>query len=162
MRNPTLLRRLVAGLAAVSMAGLLGACSLFGTSPVRGEDGDITSGGDLDVFSVAVGDCFIVPDGDTVSSLAAMPCNQAHNGEIIGKFDVAVSTFDEDAIDEEAFVFCGQAAAEYIGPNWESTPLDVTYFSPTEGSWDNGDREILCFGMVDGLDLTDTIRGIGA
>ncbi|MDR1077569.1 MAG: septum formation family protein [Propionibacteriaceae bacterium] len=162
MKKINLARRLTAGLAALSLAGLLAACSLFNTSANRGDDGDITSGGSLDVFSVAVGDCFIVPDGETVSEIAAMPCSQAHDAEFVGKVNVTLAAFDKSAISDEAESFCLDAMDSYVGPNWMDTPLDLSWLLPTEGSWSNGDREIACFAYSDDVNLTASVRGMGA
>ncbi|MDR1212894.1 MAG: septum formation family protein [Propionibacteriaceae bacterium] len=162
MQKTTLARRLAAGLAALGLAGLLASCSLFNTSANRGEDGDIVSGGGLDVFSISVGDCFIVPNDDTVSEIAALPCSQAHDAEFTAKFDVSITSFDEYDIRAEAEEYCEAVMYSYVGPNWEEAGFDYSWLSPTEGSWGNGDREVDCFAYTMDVNLTSSVQGMGA
>jgi hypothetical protein len=69
-------------------------------------------------------------------------------------FDLA----DAETFPGDAAVLSGRGdglVAEFepfIGKSFEESTLDLTFIGPTEGSWTEGDREILC--VVMGAELT--------
>jgi hypothetical protein len=115
----------------------------------RNEEGDIVESGTLSVFDLEIGDCGDWPDADVYRSVTVHPCANAHDFEVY-----ALRDFPDDS---EA-VYPGETAAEgwadqeclnafegYVGITWEESPdLTYTYLYPTEDSWAEGDREILC------------------
>ena len=69
--------------------------------------------------------------------------------------------FDQVAIDEAGETECSAAIAEYVGPGWEDTGLWYLQFSPSSGSWEQGDREIDCLAVTisEELELTASVKG---
>jgi len=144
-------------------------CSLFGggNDAGRGSDSQITSGGNVDAFSIYVGDCLISADLDNeFSEVPAVPCTEAHDSEVIYIFDMPDGDYDSDAIDSAGDDQCPQAIVNYVGPNYDtvsSEGLDWYYFSPTEESWAQGDREVDCiaYARSDTNELTSSVKGLG-
>ena len=165
-------KNLLVGLAAACLLVTMGGCSavsgLFGGGDAqRDPDDQITSGGNINAFSLHVGDCLISSDLDSsFSDVPAVPCTEAHDSEVFYLFDMPDGTFDEDAIDDAAGQECPRALNSYVGPNYASVGsegLDWSYFVPTEDSWANGDREVDCVAYaVSGTnELTSSVKGLG-
>lgn len=155
----------------VAIALLFGGWYLFsnvGTAD-RGDSGEIVSGGDLDVMSLQVGDCFNDPENleDVVYNVAAVPCNEAHDSEVFAVASVAAAfprAFPgQDALWEYSYDVCsGSPFDSYVGTPYSDSSLEVFSFTPTQESWDEGDREFVCaLFRLDGAKLNGTVRGSG-
>lgn len=159
-------RKTLITLAAACLAVGLSACSLLGgTDADRDSEGQITAPGDVGAFNLNVGDCVVLADivesSDTISSVPATPCSEAHDAEVTDKFDVTgLDDYDDAAISEQADAGCEAALIEYVGPNWLDLELDFTYLYPTQESWST-DKEILCFAIAGDLTLTASVKGTG-
>lgn len=110
---------------------------------------EISEAGVADVFSLAVGDCFNDQDATEIDSVQAIPCSDAHDYEAYLAFDMssAESYPGDDAITQAAEDGCVAEFPNFVGKPYEESTLDYSYLTPTEGSWENGDREILCIVM---------------
>ncbi|MFZ0015631.1 MAG: septum formation family protein [Acidimicrobiia bacterium] len=135
----------------------------------RGDDGEIVSGGDLDVMTLQVGDCFNDPDDldGPVSDVAAVPCHEEHDNEVF-----LVQTLDDsfgdafpgvDVLGEHAYIGCsGPSFDSYVGRSYLDSVLEVFSFTPTEDSWAEGDREFVCaLFRLDGAPLGRSASGSG-
>ena len=115
-----------------------------------------------DAFDLHVGDCLIAADIDgSFSEIPRVPCTQPHDVEVTAIYDSSLSgNFNEEAIDDEAWDLCEAAIDSYVGPNWWQLDVDWDYFSPTEGSWKSGDREVDCIvrSMSGELDLISSLK----
>ena len=162
------LRRAIAGVAAIGLlVGLTGCSMLGGGSKPRDPNASITQSSVIDAFQLRVGDCLIsVELADSFTEVPAVPCNEAHDSEVISIFTLSVTAYSEDAINAEAEEMCLQAVADYVGPNFlDVVPeLDFTWFNPTEESFARGDREIDCvvYTYSGELELTQSVKGLGA
>lgn len=134
----------------------------------RDERGEIVEGGDLDVMTLQVGDCFDDPeDGeDVVFDVAAVPCSQPHDNEVfaVETVDATLSSGDfpgRDALQAQSLERCsGQLFDDYVGTAYLDSALDVFSLTPTSESWDQGDRGIVCaLYRLDLGKLTGTARG---
>lgn len=99
------------------------------------------------VFELAVGDCFDDSSGtDTeLSDVPVVDCAEPHDNEVFFTFDMADGDFPgDDAILAEAESRCLPAFEDYVGLDYASSQLDIFPITPTEGSWSNGDREVIC------------------
>ncbi|MBN9606527.1 MAG: septum formation family protein [Actinomycetales bacterium] len=146
-------RRAVGALTlAAGAALLLGGCSVLGSltnQTVRDDQGAVVeSNDDASAFDVAVGDCMNEPDGssDVVETVPIVPCSQPHAYEAFASFRLDDGAFPgKDAVIAQADRDCTQAFPDFVGVAYEASTLDVTYYYPTEESWNGlGDREILC------------------
>lgn len=130
-------------LAAIAGFAIYGAT----TSADRDSSGAIVGEGDIGAFSLRVGDCFndIASFDDEVSSVPGVPCSQAHDNETYAVFDVDITSYpgDED-MSELAFDSCMERFQSYVGNDYESSSLDITSMFPSQQSWRENDREVIC------------------
>lgn len=119
--------------------------------PIRDDDGVITQPNpSTDPFALLVGDCLddaevAVDAGSEVQTLPTVPCDEPHDSEVIASITLRGTAYPgADAITLEADAGCIAALEERVGVPYLETPYDVSYYAPTELSWSEGDREILC------------------
>ena len=146
-------RRRILVVALTLCAGLaLSGCSLLGSltgddQAVRDADGLVVEGNEsTDVFTLQVGDCLNDADaGETVSAVPTVPCAEPHDSEIYASFILGDTSFPGiDAVLEEADAACLSGFESFIGVDYLDSRYDFSYYYPTESSWGNGDREVLC------------------
>lgn len=148
---------------ALTLSGCSAISDLFPKEAARdAETQQISEAGEADVFTLAVGDCFNDQDADEIDSVQAIPCSDAHDYEAYFAFDVSDDEAfpGDDVITQVAEDRCMTEFATFIGKSYEESSLDFNYLSPTEGSWESGDHEILC--LVMGADkTTGSLAGTG-
>ncbi|WP_104164451.1 septum formation family protein [Cryobacterium sp. N22] len=148
---------------ALTLSGCTSLSDLFPQEAARdAETQEISEAGEADVFSLTVGDCFNDQDADEVESVTAIPCADAHDYEAYFAFDVTEDGAfpGDDALTQIAEDGCVAEFATFVGKSYEESTLLFNYLSPSEGSWDSGDREILC--LVMGEDkTTGSLAGTG-
>lgn len=156
--GPTLRRGVLgAVLAAVVLAG----CS---SGPERDEEtGELLEAGEIDVFELQVGDCLAGFDEQAeISTVRVVPCSEEHTDELFAAAAVS-EVGDEypgnDAIAEEANAKCYEEFEAFVGLPWEDSELDFGFLAPTEASWNDGDREILCTVGDSSTSVTGTLEG---
>jgi hypothetical protein len=121
----------------------------------RDEQGAINESGTLSVFDLEIGDCGDWPDAEVYTAVTVHPCDTPHGFEVyaLGDFpdDQDAEYPGDSAATGWADQECLSAFEGYVGITWEDSPdLTYTYLYPTEESWDEGDREILCaLGHID-------------
>ena len=132
---------------------------------VRDDTGAIVESGGLGAFAMQVGDCFNDPGADAtqVQSVEGVPCGEPHDNEVFAEFDVEHASFPgEQEVFEEGWERCLTYFDAYVGTPYEDSILDIGAFSPSVGSWAEGDREITCYVYhLQGQKLTVTARGSG-
>ena len=150
--TPAILRRSMTVLAVGAASLALAGCSLLGNITGGGttDTGDSTTGTDVDVFTIAVGDC--LNDGGVdgeVTTVETIDCAQPHDSEAYASILMDDGEFPGDeAVDTFAIEQCDAAFAEFVGLSYAESTLSYSYYYPTEESWASGDREILCL-LVD-------------
>jgi hypothetical protein len=97
------------------------------------------------VFALGVGDCFGGQAGGEISDVPIVECSEPHESEVYSVWDVegeslpiGTSSFEEGCL--ERF----EAA---IGAPFESSVVYSSIIFPTSDSWDQGDREVICYGF---------------
>jgi hypothetical protein len=140
--------------ATVGIASLvLSGCTLLGSitnDQVNGGGGDGSSetGENTDVFALMVGDCLDDPqaDGDEVFDVNTVDCAAPHDNEIYDSVLLPDGEFPgAESIDASSSAECVASFASFAGIEYaDSVRLEYFPFYPTESSWKNGDREILC------------------
>lgn len=168
--NKTSARISLAVVAAVVAVGLSG-CSIVdqflpSSQPVRdAETGEITEEVDnADVFAVRVGDCLNTAGLDTadeISDVPVVPCSEPHDDEVYYSYTLEDGEYPgEDAIIADAGETCVAEFSTFVGLAYEESVLDYWPMYPTAGSWENGDREVLCIAWdPSGAKLTGTLAG---
>jgi hypothetical protein len=137
--------RRLAFVAGVVLAGAgLSAC---GTPANDFEAGECTD----DSLTGAVGDI------DTVD------CDESHQAEAIAQFDIDGDDFPGAAeIQTEGDEGCqGDRFEDYVGISYAESIYLVGAIVPSEGSWDGGDRTVICVigGTTDGSELEGSAEG---
>jgi hypothetical protein len=111
-------------------------------------------GGDAgNVFALEAGDCFTATDdllgGGEVQDLPTLDCEDEHDGEVFAIFavmDVPDGGYpDVEELQANADEDCLGAFEDYVGVPYEESTLLFANLVPTEASWADGDREIVCF-----------------
>ena len=122
------------------------------TQANRDGAGEIVSEGNVDAFTIQLGDCFdntssLASDetGD-VSSLPGVPCSQPHDNEVFAIFDLDQPTFPgSEEISELSFEACLDRFESFVGVDYESSSLDIAALYPSKESWSRqSDREVVC------------------
>ncbi|MDH6182314.1 hypothetical protein M2152_002496 [Microbacteriaceae bacterium SG_E_30_P1] len=155
-----------AALALVATTALSG-CSLINnlvgpSDAVRDDQGEVTESGDVDVFSVTVGDCFNdeSDSAEEIQSVPIVPCSEPHDNEIFYEFELPEGDFPGDeAISAEGEEGCLQPFNDFVGINYEDSTLAYFALRPTEGSWAEGDRLIQCTVWDPAGQVTGTLEG---
>jgi hypothetical protein len=152
--------------AALMVLGTLGFILFFAfVNTVDSFDDPGTSGSEQDVFDLGIGDCLneTAAEGDEVFSVPVVDCESPHDYEVFGEATLAdAAEFPgTDSTFEQADTLCYDLFAGYVGAAWEESALEYTYFSPTEQSWSEGDREVTCLVFDPEAMLTGSVAGSG-
>lgn len=109
--------------------------------------GTITRSGNLNVFSLAVGDCFNNPvTAQDVATVTAEPCNQSHSAQIYAKFNLTGSNFSYPGtatVSQLASTGCTARTAD-VDRSKVTNAMAVHFFFPDQTAWLNGRRTVAC------------------
>ena len=150
--TPAILRRSLTVLAVGAASLALAGCSLLGNITGGNTDPgtETDTGTDVDVFTIAVGDC--LNDGGVDGEVTTVPtvdCAELHDSEAYASVLMPDGEFPGDAaVEDFAVAECTSAFGDFIGLSYEESTLSFSYYYPTAESWANGDREVLCL-LVD-------------
>ncbi|MBN8882898.1 putative regulator of septum formation [Salana multivorans] len=140
------LRRTLAVAGAAALALGLAACSSGGET--RDEAGEIVSGGDTDVFTIKIGDCFndVDSDSEEISSLPTVPCAEAHDNEVYAETSLTGDEYPgDDVVAQQADQYCYEQFSAFVGVDYESSTLEYYPITPLQGGWEQlGDRLVSC------------------
>ena len=108
----------------------------------------IGNGTTQDIFSLVIGDCEVGnQDGGEVSSTKTVDCAEPHDAEVYAASYLAEGDFPGDAvIQEQATNDCYAEYSTFMGVEYDDSVYDFSWYYPTEGSWAEGDREVLFTG----------------
>lgn len=142
-----------------SICGLaLAACSA--AEPERDASGVITQSVEgADVFALVVGDCTgDIAEGGVLTELDAVPCTEPHEAEAYASIDMDEGDYPGDeTVQAQADEACLAEFETFVGLPYDDSELFSTYLTPTEESWAEGDREILCFVYEEGGGTTGSL-----
>jgi hypothetical protein len=163
-RLRVILAAAVFSVGALTLSGCTALSDLFPEEAARDDETqEISEAGQADVFTLAVGDCFNDQDAEEVQSVEAIPCADPHDYEAYHAFDLPDAEDapfpGQDAVSLTAQDGCIAEFGTFVGvPYEDAAPLDFNFLSPTEGSWGEGDREILCI-VMDAEKTAGTLAG---
>jgi hypothetical protein len=107
------------------------------TQADRDGEGAIVSEGNVDAFTIQLGDCFdntgslVNEETGEVSDLPGVPCSQPHDNEVFAIFDLDQPTFPgSEAISEMSFDACLDRFESFVGLDYETSSLDIAAFEP--------------------------------
>ena len=160
MPDRTRLRRgATTALAAALVLPMLGGCGLFGND----DEGEGVS-----VFSIKPGQCF-EGQGEVkaqLSKLTEVDCDQEHAQESYAVVEYSADgvenpdTFPgDDALSKFANGACAGEYGKYVGVDYLDSKLFYTYLTPSARSWDDDDRNVVCFVTSAGEPLQESVKG---
>ncbi|MBB5744351.1 hypothetical protein HD600_002848 [Microbacterium ginsengiterrae] len=155
---------------AVALTVALSGCNVLGGSndAQRDEEGNVTEGSNIDVFSLQVGDC--MPEADTtgeITDLDVVPCSEPHTDEVFYEFELTGDELpSEDEITAEVEAQCVPAFSEFVGTDYYESTLDFWWMTPTEETWTQAnDRLVQCIvyepdeAGTGSVELTESLEG---
>jgi hypothetical protein len=117
--------------------------------------------GDSDVFDIPVGACLdsAALEGDQVARIEILDCAEEHDVEAYASLELSGETYPgQEAILAQADEFCLAEFDSFIGTAYQDSVLDFSFLYPTEESWGEGDREVLCL-AISPEPVTGTLEG---
>jgi len=122
-------------------------------------------GGDVDVFSIVVGDCFNdqSTDSSEISSVPVVPCSGPHDNEIYAETELTGDAYPgDDAVAQQADQYCYDQFETFVGAPYETSALDYYPITPLQSGWEElGDRLVSCAVYDMAGPVTGTLRGSG-
>jgi hypothetical protein len=159
-------RSLSLAVAAVLTAGLTlsGCTALFPSSAPPATDstsGEEIEQTDTDVFALSVGQCLNDTSDTEVTEVPLVDCADEHDFEVYSDFELEGDEFPgTDAINTQAEEQCLTEFESFVGISYDESVLGYTYFTPTEGSWTDGDdRLVSCLIGEPDVKTTGSLKG---
>ncbi|MBA2696816.1 MAG: septum formation family protein [Ornithinimicrobium sp.] len=114
--------------------------------------------------SAEVGDCVDMAtlQEEEVTEIPTVDCTQEHDGQLAVSFQMPEGDYPsdqefQDALEEE----CLSGFEEFIGTGYADSSLEIYDLSPTQESWDAGDRRVLCLVYLPDDTTTESFEGSG-
>ena len=116
------------------------------------ETGESDRSGDVDVFDLEVGVCLAdFQDATELETIEASSCSEPHSDEIFASGSIPDGDFPGmDVVEAKAQDMCIAEFDDFVGISYEDSVLDVGYLTPTEESWNDGDRARALYGLRPG------------
>jgi hypothetical protein len=106
------------------------------------------SGVQTSAFDLELGDCFSTGDISTVTEVTVVDCAAPHVYEVFGLTEYQAAATDsfpgDDALNSAADDACRPAFDDYVGIAYDDSDWYGTFINPSESTWADGDREIVC------------------
>lgn len=137
------------------------------TAARRADDGSLTSAGTVDVADLRVGDCFDTGPETDITDVDGIPCDEPHDYEVFAVESRAGDSYPTEAEFDAIFEsMCIPAFETYVGSPYATSALYGGMITPSERSWDDGDREFTCYlyeplddSLIENVALTGSMRG---
>ena len=125
------------------------------------ETGESDRSGDVDVFDLEVGVCLAdFQDATELETIEASSCSEPHSDEIFASGSIPDGNFPGmDVVEAKAQDMCIAEFDDFVGISYEESVLDVGYLTPTEESWNDGDRDVLCTVYDPAEEISGSLRG---
>lgn len=148
------------GLVALSGCTALGDVLAGDDGPTRDPDtSEVTESDEVDVFSLQVGDCISEVESEELQTVRIMPCDEPHTDEIYHRFELTGDELPTTEMWDTADAECIPALEEFVGTAWDDSEVSYWPMSPTQESWDAGDREVLCVAYIEDEELSSSLEG---
>ncbi len=120
----------------------------------------------VSVWKLEVGDCLYSDPSEDEEGAAVevIDCSQPHFGEDYAHFDLAdTPTYPgDDEVDTAGEDGCIARFDDFADLDFDDSDVDFIYSTPTEDTWPDGDREVICIIDDPGDDqITGTLQGAG-
>ena len=131
------------------------------TAACGGGGGDDPGGLPAEPFALGLdeGECFDRLESPDVTEVPSVPCDQAHDLEVIAVVALPEGDFPgDDQVVTAATTVCQEEFEGYVGRPSQDSGLLVVPLPPSRAQWDGGDRSVVCAaGLVDGQ-LEESVR----
>lgn len=119
---------------------------------------------DVSVDKIEVGQCLAEPAEGLLTSVTKINCDEPHEMEVYAVVDLEQGTNETwpgtSVVEERAINMCIDRVEAFIGEDFMASPYDITYITPVEEGWADGDHEGICAVVnFDGTQLTGPING---
>jgi hypothetical protein len=118
-----------------------------GESQVASSAPAASSGEEKSVFELEVGDCFSA-DRDVLETVTVVDCEASHEYEVFALIDHEAGADEPYPGDAEVLEYadtqCQPPFEAYVGHDYQTSIWYITSLSPSEETWADGDREIVC------------------
>ncbi|MCR2051269.1 septum formation family protein [Actinomyces bowdenii] len=113
---------------------------------------------------ISVGQCLkdLGTSSQEVSQVPVVDCSEPHLYEVYAETELSGDQFpDQATMDSEAESTClGTGYSDYVGVAFEESEYGTTYLTPSQDTWDAGDRKISCLiTSADGSEMTGSVKG---
>jgi hypothetical protein len=109
------------------------------------------------------GECTNDDLSGAIGEIDTVDCDDEHTAEAYAQFDLDDGDFPGvDEVSTQATEGCqGDRFEDYVGLDYPSSVFVVQTITPTEETWDNGDRTVICVinGRADGESLEGSAEG---
>ena len=127
-----------------------------GSTPAQGDE--------TSVFDLEEGDCF-GEAGEQVETVSVVDCDESHIYEVFSVFDYepdADAYPGRDEVRSHADERCEAEFDDFVGIDYQSSRWYITSVTPSEETWADGDREIVCtLNLEDNSEVTGSAEGSG-
>lgn len=115
------------------------------------------------VLSLHEGQCLMLPTGTNVTTVRTVDCSSPHEAEVFDVITVPEQHRPGDAdLDARAREECRTTFDTWVGRPFEESDLEYSWIIPSERSWQQGDRDVVCYvHTLDGARTTTPFRGSG-
>jgi Domain of unknown function (DUF4190)/Septum formation len=147
-------------LAALAVLIAIGVATAPHSSAGHPASGPVRQPGGVDIFTLRVAECFDYPHGQSVSSVALIPCTQPHDTQVFAQFDLtgpSSSYPGATRLKQQATSGCNSRIAGNLDRSKITNTLSVRFIFPLPGSWDLGHRSVSCLVVDPTPDLTSSL-----
>lgn len=139
----------------------LGVLGLAACGPSRDESGALSGAQDVSALDLMAGDCFNRGEGDQISEVNGVPCDEPHVYEV---YAVAESPDGEfpgaEELSAKGEELCLPPFEEYVGLAYQESKYVVETINPSAETWESGDRATLCvLSTEDKAEQTSSAKG---
>ena len=96
----------------------------------------LTACSDTSVMHMQVGQCILLPEEKTATTVETTNCTSEHDAEVFYMTSVDDGDFPgEAALNNAAEKVCISNFKDYVGSHYVTSTLDATWMLPTKDSW---------------------------
>jgi len=133
-------RRTALAAAILAFAALLTGCAA-GVSPAPETSVPTPTETTTPLTDLAVGDCY---DQAGQGVVLVLDCADPHSFEVFASLLVDAPEYPTDTLETTATDRCRTAFGSFIGLEYDASELSLRYVAPSDTTWEQGDREVLC------------------